>query len=309
MAQNNFKPFAIGNGANVSSQADYEALAALASGFQSGKASSAQINKALRQSTVMAYVLAQFISDSTTSDVLDDGNPATILANLKSGMTALTPGRLINVQILTSSGTYVPSSGTKKIIVEVIGGGGGSGGLGGTGTNQVVISAGGGSGTYARVLISNPTQTSVTVGTGGAGGLGQNGATGGRGGNSVFGTFVTVEGGFGSSVGLSKAMPAFGIPTSGSPQLTYANCTLLSFSYGGAGTPGFVTANGDAVAGAGGTSFFGLGGDGNGSKGTGRPGISPGSGGGGVCVSDSSYGQTTTGARGADGICVIWEYS
>lgn len=218
-------------------------------------------------------------------------------------------GRLTSVQSFTASGTYTPSAGVKSIIVEIIGAGGGSGGLGGTGTNQVVISAGGGSGTYARVLISNPSQTSITVGTGGAGGLGQNGATGGRGGSSVFGSFVTVEGGFGSSVGLSKAMPAHGIPTSVSPQFTYSNCSLMTFSYGGAGTPGFVTANGDAVAGAGGTSFFGLGGDGSGNKGTGKPGMSPGSGGGGVCVSDSSYGQTTTGSRGADGICVIWEYS
>ncbi len=38
MATNDFKPFATGSGANVLSQADYEALAALASGFLSGKA-------------------------------------------------------------------------------------------------------------------------------------------------------------------------------------------------------------------------------------------------------------------------------
>jgi hypothetical protein len=244
-----------------------------------------------------------------TGTAIPSGTNAIIQGDGVNIFPATNPGALINTQVLTASGTYTPTLGTKKIIVEIIGGGGGSGGLGGTGTNQVVISAGGGSGTYAQVLISNPSQTSVTVGTGGAGGLGQNGATGGRGGSSVFGAFVTVEGGFGSSVGLSKAMPAHGIPTSVSPQFTYANCSLMTFSYGGAGTPGFVTANGDAVAGAGGTSFFGLGGDGSGNKGTGKPGMSPGSGGGGVCVSDSSYGQTTTGARGADGICVIWEYS
>lgn len=91
MPTNDFKAFATGNSANVISQADYLALAALVSGFSSGKASSAQINKALRQSTVMASVLAQFISDSAGVDVLDNGNTASILANLKSGMTALTP--------------------------------------------------------------------------------------------------------------------------------------------------------------------------------------------------------------------------
>jgi len=124
MATNNFKAFANTNSANVTSQADYESLAALLSGFQSGKASSAQINKVLRQSSAMAYVLAQFISDSANVDVLDNGNTSAILANLKLAMTALTPGRLLGKKILTSSGVYNPTIGTKSIIVEAIGGGG-----------------------------------------------------------------------------------------------------------------------------------------------------------------------------------------
>ncbi|HHS0916091.1 TPA: gp53-like domain-containing protein, partial [Salmonella enterica subsp. enterica] len=49
MAKNDFKPFATGKGANVTSQPDWEALPALLSGFTAGKASSAQVNKALRQ--------------------------------------------------------------------------------------------------------------------------------------------------------------------------------------------------------------------------------------------------------------------
>lgn len=74
MATNNFKPFATGVGANVTSQADYEALTALATGFQSGKAASAQINKALRQSSFVSSALAQFISDKLNQDVLDNGD-------------------------------------------------------------------------------------------------------------------------------------------------------------------------------------------------------------------------------------------
>lgn len=74
MAKNNFKPFATGAGANVTSQSDYEALAALLSGFSAGKASSAQINKALRQSTFIAAGIAQFIMNKLTMDVLDDGD-------------------------------------------------------------------------------------------------------------------------------------------------------------------------------------------------------------------------------------------
>ena len=48
MAINNFKPFALDPNANVTSQADWEALPALLSGFTAGKASSAQVNKAIR---------------------------------------------------------------------------------------------------------------------------------------------------------------------------------------------------------------------------------------------------------------------
>ena len=82
MAQNNFKPFAIGNNANVTAQTDYEALAALSTGFQSGKASSAQINKALRQSTTITSVIAQYIANTSGADVLDNGDTAGMLANL-----------------------------------------------------------------------------------------------------------------------------------------------------------------------------------------------------------------------------------
>ncbi len=93
MATNDFKPFATGSGANVLSQADYEAPSALASGFLSGKASSAQVN-ALRQSSTIAAVLAQFMADSTGSDVLDNGNIATLLNILKSALNNQAEGRL-----------------------------------------------------------------------------------------------------------------------------------------------------------------------------------------------------------------------
>ena len=74
MATNDFKPFAAGAGANVMSQADYQALAALITGFQSGKASSAQVNKALRQATFVAAALAQYTANKSGLDVLDDGD-------------------------------------------------------------------------------------------------------------------------------------------------------------------------------------------------------------------------------------------
>lgn len=89
MATNNFKAFATGNGANVTPQADYEALASLTGGFSSGKASSAQINKALRQGTVMAAMLGAFLN-SQGLDAKDDGNLSNLLANFSKAITNCT---------------------------------------------------------------------------------------------------------------------------------------------------------------------------------------------------------------------------
>lgn len=74
MAINNFKPFALAQNANVTSQADWEALPALLSGFTAGKASSAQVNKAIRQASFIAAALAQYTANKSGLDVLDDGD-------------------------------------------------------------------------------------------------------------------------------------------------------------------------------------------------------------------------------------------
>ncbi|WP_216108094.1 gp53-like domain-containing protein [Burkholderia plantarii] len=86
MAKNDFKVFATGDDANVLSQVDYEALAARSSGFQSGIAKSAQLNKVWRQSSIMAAVLAQFITDQTGLDAIDDGGTGELGANLKAAI-------------------------------------------------------------------------------------------------------------------------------------------------------------------------------------------------------------------------------
>lgn len=89
MATNDFLVFGGGAGANVMTQADWAALSARVAGFSAGVAQSAQLNKAWRQSSIMAAVLAQFISDRAGVDVLDDGTIATILANLKASAAAV----------------------------------------------------------------------------------------------------------------------------------------------------------------------------------------------------------------------------
>ncbi|MDA8479935.1 phage tail protein [Citrobacter sp. Awk 4] len=73
MATNNFKAFALDPNANVMSQTDWEALPALLSGFTTGKADSAQVNKAIRQSTTIAALVGQFIANSGV-DALDNAD-------------------------------------------------------------------------------------------------------------------------------------------------------------------------------------------------------------------------------------------
>ncbi|EEJ0779830.1 tail fiber protein [Salmonella enterica] len=89
MAINNFKPFAAASGANVVSQSDYEGLTALATGFTAGVAKSAQINKALRQSTFGVAGVAQFIMEASGSDVLDDGDLGKFSGLLRDAVSLL----------------------------------------------------------------------------------------------------------------------------------------------------------------------------------------------------------------------------
>ncbi|MGU9935084.1 gp53-like domain-containing protein [Enterobacter asburiae] len=74
MATNNFKPFATAANANVVSQADWEARPALLSGFTSGKAASAEVNKAIRQASFIAAALAQYTANKSGQNVLDDAD-------------------------------------------------------------------------------------------------------------------------------------------------------------------------------------------------------------------------------------------
>lgn len=95
MAINNFKAFALDPNANVTSQADWEALPALLSGFTAGKASSAQVNKAIRQATTIAALVGQFIANSG-ADALDNADvnglvtkfTNALIANLRLGAGA-----------------------------------------------------------------------------------------------------------------------------------------------------------------------------------------------------------------------------
>ncbi|EOY8740667.1 hypothetical protein ACQFG6_006346 [Klebsiella michiganensis] len=301
MPTNDFKAFATGNSANVISQADYLALAALVSGFSSGKASSAQVNKALRQATVMANVLAQFIADSANVDVLDDGNTAAILSNLKNSM----PGRLLGVQVVTSSALITKSAGAKKLRIRALGAGAGSSAAPATAAGQVSISNGGGAGAYAEGIydVSALSSATVTIGSGGVGGTAIS-PNGGDGGTTSVGTLISAPGGK-AGLPAGPANPPFQ-PVANTNSNSPTGWNIIGTS--GSGSEAAVAVSTSYAAGSrGANSQLGVGGsvpaintpaNTGGGYGSGASGCSNG-------VSQS----LNPGASGRDGVVIIEEYA
>ncbi|WP_001096980.1 gp53-like domain-containing protein [Escherichia coli] len=130
MAKNDFKAFATGKNANVMSQEEWEALPALLSGFTAGKASSAQVNKVIRQASFIAAALAQFVSDKTQRDVLDNGDLPGFVELLGSGFA---------VEYLSRKNPFgdIKSDGTVETALENLGLGEAAKRNVGTGENQI----------------------------------------------------------------------------------------------------------------------------------------------------------------------------
>ena len=168
----------------------------------------------------------------------------------------------IIIQTFTSSGTYTPTSGMARCIVEVVGGGGGSGGLAAPGTTaeRRAVSGSGGGGGYACKVFTSATigaSRTVTIGAGGTAGAAGNNA-GGTGGTTEFGASPSI---------LLQATGGAGGP--GGASFTSANFVNQSPVANGVGTLGDVNLEGASFAsfysgntvvlGSGGKSFYSLG--------------------------------------------------
>lgn len=81
MPSNNFLTWATGTNANVLTQTQYAALGNLTSGVVAGTASGQLYNKSVRQTSIIASMIAQFIVDRLNVDAIDDGTIATLEAN------------------------------------------------------------------------------------------------------------------------------------------------------------------------------------------------------------------------------------
>jgi len=81
-----YLPVATAGGANVDSQADFAGSGYQTDGFQVGIALPQQANKVWRQSSMIAAMIATFISQTLNINVLDDGNLSALLANFVAAL-------------------------------------------------------------------------------------------------------------------------------------------------------------------------------------------------------------------------------
>lgn len=221
-------------------------------------------------------------------------------------------GRLLNTRVFTSSGTYTPTPGTKKIRVRAVGGGGGGGGVPATASGSQATAKGGESGAYVEAIITLATTADiiVTIGTGGAGGaVGYN--TGVDGGATRLGSLLTCPGGKGGEGGATSTTNFVTSDASSqmAPTTTGTIVSAIGTCRPSLGRVGL--ANAASVGGAGGSSMLGFGGGGGTANSASRTesvrgaGFGAGGGGGSSCVGSAAM----AGAAGTSGAIFIEEFA
>jgi len=243
----------------------------------------------------VAQVLLQTTTTAITNAMLTDERD---FSNVGSSS-----GGLINVQTFTSSGTYTPTPGTTKVIVEVVGGGASGGGCAATSASTASGASGGGSGAYAEALITSGfSGVAVTIGAGGAApAAGAN--DGNDGGNSSFGSLVVAPGGKHGRGSIAFTPPI----TLGSSGVTSAptGATILG-TVGYPGGSSYILSTSNTAGGLGAPTVFGPGGLPGGNA-AGNAAITPGAGGGGASSLASSVARA--GGAGANGMVIVHEYA
>lgn len=224
-----------------------------------------------------------------------------VLLNPAAGV--ITAGRLLNVRVITATGTYTPTVGTQSVVVEVQGGGGGGGSSGATGAGQLAAGAGGNGGSYAKSRFTAAfSGVTVTVGAAGTGGTA--GGNGGTGGTSSFGALVSAPGGAGGTGSPAVAPPAITPPPPNSAIASGGNMFNASSQ---TGSMGLMSSTSYALSGAGAGSVFGAGPSGTNSPAGGGVASNYGCGGAGGLTGASS--GANSGGVGAQGVVIIWEFA
>lgn len=223
--------------------------------------------------------------------------------NLGLGDASGYVGRLLKIQVFTASGTVTKTPGAKKWRIKCLGAGGGSSAAPATGSNEVSVSSGGGSGAYAEGIydVSSITTASVVIGSGGAGGTAGS-IYGADGGASSVGWFISSPGGK-AGLPAGPANPPFQ-PVANSNSDGPTGWNIVGSS--GAGVePAVAVANSYAVGSRGSNSIFGVGGATPAMNSPANTGGGYGSGASG-CSNGPSQ-PTKSGAAGRPGIVIIEE--
>jgi hypothetical protein len=295
MATNDFLPFGGAAGANVMTQANYAALAARTAGFSAGTANSAQLNKVWRQSSLIAAVVGQVISDWSGGDAVDDGTIANLVIGIQKAVRALK-----NIARFTASGSFTVPVGVTQLWVSGCAGGGGGAGTASTSTQ---INAGGGGGGAGQSAIRTPFTVTpgqvITITIGAAGAAGAFGGAGGAGGNTVVGSLVTLVagGGGGPSSGPTTGTSGGGAAGNGFPAGSTGNDQIGAGAggSGGAGASGpFGGGGGSPKAVGGGTAIAGPAAVGFGGGGAGAGGVNA-----------TSFAGAALGGAGAPGLVIL----
>lgn len=245
-----------------------------------------------------ARIVGYYDTIATASTTVD-----AILTTLNTEVTALMAGSFsfISKQVLSGSGTYTPTAGTKYGWVRGVGGGGGGAGCTSIAA-QLGIGEGGGAGSYGEAwFVAAP----IAYACGAAGSGGAAGNSGTDGGTTLFGSGGSIldlgGGAHGSPLNTRSSFPGFiGIASGGTPVVSQLGIS------GQNSIPGFWFNLTQGMSGAGGSSIFGQGGapvfssTTNGNNGTGN-----GSGGGGGLTIGAT---NATGGNGTPGLLVVFEF-
>lgn len=198
-------------------------------------------------------------------------------------------GRLLNTQVITSSGTYTPTPGTRKIKAILTGGGGGGSSVIATSFSQTAFGGGGGSAATCIGIfdLEDISDFSVVIGAGGA--------ADNPGGTSTFNGMSAGRGGSGSGVNT----PSIG--AGGAAGTATGGLINIHGGYGSDGQQGSYYSFGNGAA-----SFWGGGGRAGSANGVAAKAYGAG---GGAAYDTSFSGVIKAGGTGAPGVCVIEEFA
>lgn len=296
MSVNNFLPFCnTDTGSNLDTQSEYAAASDRVTG-NTGIARKKLVNKGMRQASAIMSQFADITMDRLGADVLDDGNLATLKAQLAlafpNTISALSPTFfkatsgsgtyfkpyrfVVTAANATVGATYTNNSQTFTVRDTIAGGTilvmTATGNPTSSGT--LTKATGTGDSTITFSSYKNPVALKCMLlgaGAGGGGGGTSGAGTGGAGGDTTFGTSLLSAGGGSSSTGGTASLGTgpVGIAVHGGDGS--GGSSNVSFPGGGFGAPSALSGGGSGIFNGAGIAAYansGAGGGGGGGNGT-----------------------------------------